>query len=59
MEKSFEQAEVVLKALWWKKGLRLGKVTFMQRYGELTPFFTSQTTNTQAPVVGRGVSWLC
>lgn len=63
MEKSFDQCqEAVLKAcktLWWKEDLRLGKVTFMERYCELTPSFTRQTTNTQALVLGRGLPWLC
>jgi len=49
----------VCKALWWKEDLRLGKVTCMERYGEAIPSFTRQTTNTQALVLGRGLSWLC
>lgn len=63
MEKSFGQwQEAVLKAckaLWWKEDLRLGKVIFVERCGEPTPPFSRQTTNTQALVLGRGLSWLC
>ena len=55
MEKSFEQRQEavlkVCKALWWKED--------MERYGEAIPSFTRQTTNTQALVLGRGLSWLC
>lgn len=63
MEKSFDQGQEAMlkvsKALWWKEDLRLGKVTFIERYGEPTPFFTRQVTNTQALVLGRGLCWLC